>query len=79
MNKQVESKQAQSKPKLYTLLEAVKFAYGQYKLDLKYVKNTSNFWEGKPYRFAITHLAIAKHRIKHFVLSIMKLNINKCS
>tara|TARA_R110000796_G_scaffold67389_1_gene154459 strand:- start:304 stop:516 length:213 start_codon:yes stop_codon:yes gene_type:complete len=69
MNKQVKSKQPQSKPKLYTLLKAVKFAYGQYKLDLKYVKNTSNFWEGKPYSFGITHLAIARHRFNRFVLS----------
>lgn len=62
-------KKPQSEPELYTLLEAVKFAYGQYKLDLKYVKNTSDFWEGKPYRFGLTHLAIAKHNIKHFVLN----------
>ena len=44
MNKQIESEQTQSEPELYTLLEAVRFAYGQYKLDLKYVKNTSNSW-----------------------------------
>jgi len=69
MNKQVESKYIQSEPELYTLLEAVKFAYGQYKLDLKYVKNTSNFWMGKPYRFGLTHLAIAKHEFKNFVLN----------
>ena len=69
MNKQLESKETQTKPELYTLLEAVKFAYGQYKLDLKYVKNTSNFWEGKPYCFGLTHLAIARHRFKHLVLN----------
>lgn len=69
MNKQIESEQTQNEPELYTLLEAVRFAYGQYKLDLKYVKNTSNSWMGKPYRFGLTHLAIAKHRFKHFVLN----------
>ena len=54
---------------LYTLLAAVKLAYGQYKLDVNYVKNKSNIWEGKPYRFGLTHLAIAKHRFKHLVLN----------
>jgi hypothetical protein len=63
-----DSKKPQSEPELYTLLEAVKFAYGQYKLDLKYVKNTSNFWNGKPYRWGLTHIAIAKHRFYWFVI-----------
>jgi hypothetical protein len=33
----------------------------QYKLDLSYVKNISNQWKQKPYRFILTELSIAKH------------------
>jgi len=53
---------------LYTLLAAVKLAYGQYKLDVDYVKNKSNIWEGKPYSWGLTHWAIAKHRFYWFVI-----------
>jgi len=48
---------------LYTLLAAVKSAYRQYKLDLDYVKNNSNFWKGKTYLWGRTHLSIAWHNI----------------
>ena len=51
-----------------TLLSAVKLAYRQYKSDLDYVKNKSNIWEGKPYRWGLTHLALAKHRFYWFVI-----------
>ena len=46
-----------------TLLSAVKSAYRQYKLDLDYVKNNSNFWKGKTYLWGRTHLSIACHNI----------------
>jgi hypothetical protein len=51
-----------------TLLSALKLAYHQYKCDLYYVKNKSNIWEGKRYRWGLTHLAIAKHRFYWFVI-----------
>jgi len=66
MNNKLESEHPQNKPKLHTLLDSIKHAYRQYKLDLNYVKNISNFWKGKPYRFGLTHLSIVKHRLKHF-------------
>lgn len=53
---------------LYTLLAAVKLAYRQYKSDLKFVKYNSNIWMGKPYRWGLTHWAIAKHRFYWFVI-----------
>jgi hypothetical protein len=51
-----------------TLLSSIKLAYRQYKSDLDHVKNKSNIWEGKPYRWGLTHLAIAKHRFYWFVI-----------
>lgn len=48
---------------LYVLLTSIKFAYNQYKSNLKYVKNDSNIWKGKPYMWGRTHLSIAKHNI----------------
>jgi len=62
MEVQEEGKKTQGNA-LYTLLAAVKLAYRQYKLDLDYVKNTSNFWNGKTYLWGRTHIAIAKHNI----------------
>jgi hypothetical protein len=51
-----------------TLLSAIKLAYHQYKRDLYFVKNKSNIWEGKPYRWGLTHWAIAKNRFYWFVI-----------
>ena len=44
-----------------TMLSAVKLVYKQYKSDLHFVKNKSNIWKGKPYRWGFTHLSIATH------------------
>ena len=51
-----------------SLLYLFKLAYSQYKSDLDYVRNKSNIWEGKPYRWGLTHLAIAKHRFYWFII-----------
>lgn len=48
---------------LYVLLTSIKFAYKQYKYDLKYVKHYSDIWKDKPYMWGRTHLSIAKHNI----------------
>lgn len=50
------------------LLVAVKSAYYQYKSDLKYVKNISRIWYGKPYRSLITKISIAWHNFYWHVL-----------
>ena len=44
-----------------TVLSAVKLAYKQYKSDLNFVKNKSNIWKNKPYRWGLTHWSIATH------------------
>lgn len=51
-----------------TLLSVVKLAYKQYKSDLNFVKNTSNIWKNKPYRWGLTHLSIARHWFYWFVI-----------
>ena len=53
---------------LYTLLAAVKIAYRQTKSDLKYIKNSSNFWKGKPYMYGRTHLSVAWHNFYWHVI-----------
>lgn len=50
------------------LLMAVKYAYYQYKSDLKYVKNISRIWYEKPYRGLITRISIAWHNLYWHVL-----------
>jgi hypothetical protein len=50
------------------LLVTVKSAYYQYKSDLKYVKNVSGIWYGKPYRGLITKISIAWHDFYWHVL-----------
>ena len=62
MNKRIGSEQTQSEPELYTLLEAVRFAFRRYKSQLEYVKK-SNFWKDKPYLWGRTHISILKHVI----------------
>ena len=59
---------------LYKLLATVKIAYRQTKSDLKYIKNTSNFWKGKTYVWGRTHLSVACH---NFYWHIIKNNKNK--
>ena len=59
----MEVQEKDKKPRGNALLVAFKLAYGQYKLDLRYVKNISNFWNGKKYLWGRTHIAIAKHNI----------------
>ena len=51
--------QCDNKPK--SLLVAVKSAYHQYKSNLRYVKNISMIWYGKPYKGLTTKISIAWH------------------
>ncbi len=59
---------AESGNKSKPLLVAVKYAYYQYKSDLKYVKNVSGIWYGKPYIGLITKISIAWHDFYWHVL-----------
>jgi hypothetical protein len=45
------------------ILPILKYAYYQYKNDLRFVKYTSRIWKQKPYRFILTELSILWHNI----------------
>jgi len=52
------------------ILSILKYAYYQYKSDLRYVKHTSRIWKQKPYRFFLTELSILWHNIYWRVIKI---------
>lgn len=54
------------------LLLRVKYAYNQYKNDLKFVKYTSRIWKQKPYRFFLTELSILWHNMYWRVIKQFK-------
>lgn len=54
------------------LLIMVKYAYNQYKNDLRFVKYTSRIWKQKPYRFFLTELSILWHNMYWRVIKQFK-------